>query len=57
MFGWTGLIIGIILLIWAGFMFFLFPGTAEHQPSPMAQNGIIFGIFLFIVGLILVLLP
>ncbi len=55
-FGFWGVIIGIILIFIGGFLFFLFPGTAEHQPAEFTVSGIIIGLVLIIVGGLLIFL-
>ena len=60
MFGWIGIIVGILFLLFAAFAVFFFPGTAEHQTSgesDYGMNGIIFGIIIGIIGLALLFLP
>jgi hypothetical protein len=59
MFGWVGLIIGILLLLFAAFMIFFFPAAAEHQPPQhgVGWNGVIFGFIAGIIGVALIFLP
>jgi hypothetical protein len=60
MFGWVGIIVGILFLLFAGFAIFFFPGTFEHQSSDgmdYGLNGIIFGIIVGVIGLALLFLP
>jgi len=57
MFGWTGLIAGVILLLIAGFLIFFFPSATKHQPEPYGWNGVILGFILGLIGLALLFLP
>jgi multisubunit Na+/H+ antiporter MnhG subunit len=60
MFGWVGIIVGILFLLFAAFAIFFFPGTLEHQSSVESDfgvNGIILGIIVGIIGLALLFLP
>ena len=57
MFGWVGSIIGILLLLFAGFMIFFFPGPGVHQTHGMDVNGVILGFVAGIAGVALLLLP
>jgi NhaP-type Na+/H+ or K+/H+ antiporter len=56
MFGWIGIIIGVLLLLFAAFMIFLFPASQEHQPDPYGWNGVLFGFIAGIVGIVLIFL-
>jgi len=56
MFGLLGAIIGIILIIVGGYMFFFMPMAMEHQPD-FGLSGIILGLILMIVGFVLVFVP
>jgi len=57
MFGWTGVIIGILLLLFAAFMIFFFPASKEHQPDPYGFNGVLFGFIAGLIGVALIFLP
>jgi multisubunit Na+/H+ antiporter MnhG subunit len=60
MFGWVGIIVGILFLLFAAFAIFFFPGTFEHQSSmdtDYGLNGIILGIIVGIIGIVLLFLP
>ncbi len=57
MFGWTGVIIGILLLLFAGFMIFFFPAAREQQPQGFGWNGVLLGFIAGIIGLALLFLP
>ncbi|MBU0953331.1 MAG: hypothetical protein KKA90_02840 [Nanoarchaeota archaeon] len=51
LFGLTGGVVGVILLLLGVFLVFFFPGTAEHQGSTFSTTGIILGIiFLMLAG-------
>lgn len=54
MFGLTGLIIGILLILAGLFLVFLFPSVGEHQPESMGWTGVVLGIIFLIVGAVLV---
>ncbi len=60
MFGWIGIIVGILFLLFAAFAVFFFPGTLEHQTggeTDYGLNGMIFGIVVGLIGLALLFLP
>jgi NhaP-type Na+/H+ or K+/H+ antiporter len=58
MFGWIGIIVGILLLLFAAFMVFFYPAAShEHQPDPYGWNGVIFGFIAGIIGIALIFLP
>jgi len=60
MFGWVGIIVGILLLLFAAFLVFFMSTAAEHQTSVdvnFGLNGIIFGFIMGIIGLALIFLP
>ena len=60
MFGWIGLVVGILLLLFAAFCIFFLGGTFEHQTTETTDyglNGIIFGFIMGIIGLALIFLP
>ena len=54
MFGLWGWIGGPLLILWGIYMIFFFPAISEHQSELFARNGVIFGFFLLIVGVLLV---
>ena len=53
MFGWLGIVLGILLILIGGFMVFFLPTTEKHQPESMAWTGVIVGIVFLIIGGIL----
>jgi|GEM_PF-745946 len=55
MFGWIGVIVGILLLLFAAFLIFFFPAEAEHQYQ--GWEGVIFGFVVGVIGAALLLLP
>jgi uncharacterized membrane protein YedE/YeeE len=60
MFGWTGIIIGILLMLFSAFMIFFFPastleGASGHQMQ--SWNGVLLGFITGIIGVALVFLP
>ena len=55
MFGWIGTIVGILLLLFAAFLIFFFPGTKEHQSQ--GWEGVVFGFVAGVIGAGLLLLP
>ena len=57
MFGWVGLIIGILLLLFAAFAIFFYPAAAEHQPHGFGWNGVILGFIAGLIGVALLFLP
>jgi hypothetical protein len=57
MFGWVGIIVGILFLLFAAFAIFFFPASREHQPDPYGFNGILLGFIVGIIGLALLFLP
>ncbi|MBI4181673.1 MAG: hypothetical protein HY520_01770 [Candidatus Aenigmarchaeota archaeon] len=54
MFGLSGLLAGILLLLAGIFLVFFFPGVTEHQPEADAYTGIVLGIIFLIAGAVLV---
>ena len=56
MFGFVGIIVGILLLIAGVFLVFFFPTTEEHQPVSFGVTGIVIGIVFLIIGFVLVFL-
>jgi hypothetical protein len=57
MFGLAGIIVGILLLLFAAFMVFFFPAAQEHQPGGFGWNGVLFGFVVGIIGIALIFLP
>jgi len=57
MFGLAGIIVGILLLLFAAFMIFFFPMSREHQPDPYGFNGVLLGFIAGIIGVALIFLP
>ena len=58
MFGWTGVIIGILLILFAAFMIFFFPAAEnEQQPHGFAWNGVFLGFIAGVIGVVLIFLP
>lgn len=57
MFGITGLIVGILLILWGIFMVVIFPGPTDGaQPENIGIIGIVFGFVLIAIGILLVFL-
>ena len=54
MFGWIGIIIGILLFLIGGFLVVFFPSTEEHQGNTFGLSGIILGFILLIAAFFLV---
>lgn len=54
MFGWLGIIIGILLFLIGGFLVVFFPSTWEHQGDIFSLTGIILGLILLIAAFFLV---
>jgi len=50
MFGWIGVVVGILFIIIGGFLVLFFPGTKEHQPGPFGLVGVVLGFILIIAG-------
>jgi len=57
MFGWIGIIVGILLLLFAAFMVFFFPAPTVHQSESFGWNGILIGFIAGIIGLALIFIP
>jgi ABC-type Mn2+/Zn2+ transport system permease subunit len=59
MFGWIGVIIGILLLLFAAFMIFFFPMSTAEASGHQTQgwNGVLFGFVAGIIGVALIFLP
>ncbi len=56
MFGLLGVIVGIILIIVGGYMFFFMPMTIEHQEG-FGISAVIIGLIFMIAGFVLVFVP
>jgi hypothetical protein len=54
MFGWLGIIIGILLFLIGGFLVVFFPSTEEHQGETFGLTGVILGFILLIAAFFLV---
>ena len=54
MFGWIGIIIGILFFLIGGFLVVFFPSTEEHQGDSFSITGVAIGIILLIAGFFLV---
>jgi len=54
MFGWPGIIIGIIFILLAAFLIFFFPMTTEHQTEKFGVVGVVLGFILLITGILLI---
>jgi hypothetical protein len=54
MFGWLGVIIGILFIIIAAFLIFFFPMTTVHQTEKFGVVGVVLGFILLIAGILLV---
>ena len=54
MFGLSGIIGGLILIIIGGLMVFLFPGSSNYQPKDMSMFVVIVGFIMIIIGGILI---
>ena len=51
MFGWIGLLVGILFILLGGFLVVFFPGTQEHQPPPFGVVGVLLvlgGVLIFL---------
>ena len=53
MFGWIGILVGILLIIFGGFLVVFFPSTIEHQPPQMTVGGVILGFVCLVIGVLL----
>ncbi len=56
MFGLFGAIIGILMILVGGYMFFFMPITIEHQEG-FGMSAVIIGLILMIAGFVLVFIP
>ena len=56
-FGLIGQLIGILLILFGGFMVFFFPASSEkptgHQPEKFSISGIIIGLLSLVIGVML----
>ena len=50
MFGWIGILAGIIILLLGIFLVFFFPNVTEHQPESMSWTGIVMGFVFIVIG-------
>ncbi len=56
MFGWLGIIIGILLFLLGGFLVVFFPSSEEHQGDSFSLTGVIMGFIFLIAAFFLVFL-
>ena len=54
MFGWIGLLVGILFIAVGGFLVLFFPSTQEHQPGPFGVVGVVLGFILIALGGVLI---
>jgi len=54
MFGWLGIVVGILLILIGGFLVFFFPNTQEHQPPPFGVVGVVLGLILIVAAVVLI---
>jgi hypothetical protein len=54
MFGWIGIIIGILFFLVGGFLVIFFPSSEEHQGDTFSITGIVLGFILLIAGFFLI---
>ena len=54
MFGLTGIIAGIVLVLLGGFFLFMLSSPAEYQPAEFSTVFVFTGIILAIVGVLLI---
>jgi len=57
MFGWIGILAGVVFLLIAGFLIFFFPSTVEHQTETYGWNGVFLGFICGVIGCALIFLP
>lgn len=57
MFGWTGALIGILLILFGGYMIFLFPDSRRYQTEQFTKTGMGMGIISLLIGAILLFVP
>ncbi len=59
MFGWVGIIVGILFLLFAAFMVFFFPMSTVESSGHQTQgwNGVLFGVIVGLIGIALLFLP
>lgn len=55
MFGWLGILIGILLILVGGYLIIFFPSMPEHQPTSMTLGAIILGFVLAVAGALLII--
>jgi hypothetical protein len=53
MFGWTGILIGILLILFGGYMIFLFPDTERYQTAGFTRTGMAMGLLSLLIGAVL----
>lgn len=53
MFGWIGIVIGILLALAGIFLVFFFPTTTVHQGESFGKTGVILGVIFLIVAFFL----
>ena len=53
MFGWIGIVVGILLILFGGYLVVFFPAAVEMQPASMSAGAVILGFICLIVGGIL----
>ena len=56
MFGFTGVIAGIILILIGGILIFLFPSATDYQPDEFGIVIVVVGFIMIILGAILIFL-
>ena len=54
MFGWIGIVLGIILFLVGGFLVVFFPSTSEHQGDTFSFTGIFMGLIFLVAAFFLV---
>jgi hypothetical protein len=54
MFGFIGILVGIVFILMGGFLVLFFPGAGEHQPPTFSIMGVIIGFILIVAGVILI---
>lgn len=53
MFGWIGILVGILLVLFGGYLVVFFPAAPEHQAQQMTAGAIILGFICLVIGGIL----
>lgn len=56
MWGFLGIVVGILLILIGGFLMFLFPGAPEHQTESFSLVGVVLGFILIVIGGLLIFL-